>query len=733
MKKLLLLILFSVTLFLSAKTTNSGKAILLKKIPPSLIKIDGVIDEAWNGADSAQIEFQMQPFFGKVPARKTVAKVVTDDEALYCLIKSYDDIKDIQKNTGLFDQAEGDVVSIMIDTFNDKKTAYRFAVNAAGVKNDSRLLDDARNRDQNWDGIWFADSKIYDWGFATEIKIPYKSIKYDNRLTTWGIDFDRWNPKRSEDLYWCEYEENEGMRVSKFGNLLFDNFNPSSEGLNLEIYPVGITKAVYKEDNSYDLSADAGIDVFFNPSPKLTYQLTANPDFAQIEADPYDFNISRYESYFNERRPFFTEGNEIFMASGKQRSSGFYRPLELFYSRRIGEKLPDGKEVPLIFGTKAFGRIGNWEYGGFLATTAETDYMEEDDDENLVNKTEPRAYFSSARLRRNILGNSTIGFLFVGKHTADHNYGVFDIDGAFRGSSWQLSYQIARSFQDSEGDFAGSAGYMFSGDKWINFIRGRYIGKEFDIDQVGYVPWIGTGSITHIAGPRWYFNKGAISQILIYGGYSGEYNYEDEYLDKSLVLGFNMQLRSNWGYEINLSAGKSKDEDVKYNSYEATLSSWFHVSPVWEGNLWAGYSKTYNFSREFLAYYSWVGGQINWRAAKILQLGTSADVWVEGNPEGGVEDVTYNARPYFSLTPINNLNLNLYVDNVFTKSADRFDRVILGFLLSYNFAPKSWIYFAINEVRERTEYLDQYRMERPMRMQTTDRAGALKIKYLYYF
>jgi hypothetical protein len=166
--------------------------------------------------------------------------------------------------------------------------------------------------------------KIYDWGYVVEMKIPYKSIQYDEKLTDWGLDFDRWIPENSEDLYWCRYEQNEGMRVSKFGQLVFSDFRPNVQGLNLEFYPVGLSKATYLQNGKYKFDADAGIDIFYNPSQKLTYQLTANPDFAQIEADPYTFNISRYESYLSERRPFFTQGNEIFMPSGKEQNTGFY-------------------------------------------------------------------------------------------------------------------------------------------------------------------------------------------------------------------------------------------------------------------------------------------------------------------------------------------------------------------------------------------------------------------------
>jgi hypothetical protein len=399
----------------------------------------------------------------------------------------------------------------MIDTFNDQRTAYKFAVTATGVRADCRLLDDARNRDYNWDGIWFSDAKIYDWGFVVEMKIPYRSIKYDGNLNYWGLDFDRWRPLNSEDLYWCSYEQNEGQRISKFGKLEFKDFHPSAHGLNLEIYPVGIGKATYNGNGKYDFDPDAGIDIFYNPSPQLTFQLTGNPDFAQIEADPYDFNISRYESYFSERRPFFIEGSEIFTPAGKQRNTGFYSPMELFYSRRIGKKLPDGTEVPLSFGTKAFGKLGDWEYGGFVARTEETNYMDD-----TTQSVEPRAYFASARLKKQIMGNSSIGVLYVGKYTEGNTYGVLDIDGAFRESGWQLAYQFARSFKNNEGGYAASAGFTRFGNDWVTFARVRHVGKNFDIDQIGYVPWKGTTEFASLTGPIWFPETGFIRQILIY-------------------------------------------------------------------------------------------------------------------------------------------------------------------------------------------------------------------------
>jgi len=291
---------------------NDQKVVPLKKIDTP-IKLDGIIDQEWDSALEINGFFQFAPYYGKDPSKQTYAKILTTETALYCLIVCFDDIENIQQNTGKLDDGGGDIVSLMLDTFGDKRTAYKFAVSASGVRADCRLLDDARNRDYNWDGIWFSDSKVYDWGYVVEIEIPYKSIQYHDNLDYWGLDIDRWIPQNSEDQYWCSYEQNEGQRVSKFGKLVFEDFKPSIKGLNLEIYPTAFGKLTYIGDKKYKLDPNAGLDIFYNPSPQLTLQATANPDFAQIEADPYDFNISRYESFFSERRPFFIQGNEIFM------------------------------------------------------------------------------------------------------------------------------------------------------------------------------------------------------------------------------------------------------------------------------------------------------------------------------------------------------------------------------------------------------------------------------------
>jgi hypothetical protein len=717
----------TLALFLAAASAQQTERVLVLKESPTALTVDGVIEPAWSVADSATGFFQLTPYFAQPPKYSTVAKLLTTPEALHCLMICQQPPGEIEAQTGVLDQFSGDVVSLMIDTFGDKQTAYKFAVSSSGVRSDARMLDDARNRDYSWDGVWFAASKLYEWGFVVEMKIPYRTIRYDGTLKEWGLDFDRWIPATREDLYWCSCAQNEGQRISRFGRLILNGARPTVHGLNLEVYPVGIAKATYLQDGKYRVEPEAGIDLFYNPSEKLTFQLTGNPDFAQIEADPYEFNISRYETYFDERRPFFTEGNEIFMASGRQRNTGFYRPMELFYSRRIGRALSDGTLVPLVVGTKASGRAGDWQYGGFYALTGEEEYMDDG-----AAQREEQAHFVAARLKRQILENSSVGVLFVGKAVPGNLAGVLDLDGAFRTSTLQISYQIARSIDNGQGDFALSAGLTSFGPHWWNAARIRAIGKEFDVDAVGFVPWRGTAQLTALTGPAWYFDDGAVRQCALYFGLSLNYEDADLYTDRVGVLGFNINFRSDWGMEVSLEAGRSRDLAKEYPGWEVDYSWWYNTSPRWSGNIWGSVGKMYNFSRDYLAHFGYCEGEFSWKPASVLGVGTSVGVFVEGNPEGSVEEITYNARPYVSLTPVNDLNIRFYVDNIYLGSSERLEHLLYGLLVSYNFLPKSWVYLALNEMQERRDILGPMGTVTARPLETASRAGVVKIKYLYY-
>lgn len=690
------------------------------------IRLDGVIDPAWATADSITDFVQQSPYHHQPPSRRTVAKVLTTGEELYCLMVCADRPGGVEARTGKLDETGGDVVSIMLDTFGDRQSAYKFAVSAGGARADCRLLDDARNRDYSWDGVWWAATRVTDDGFVVEMRIPYRTVQYDEELSAWGLDFDRWKPSDGEDLYWCAYEQNEGQRISRFGRLELGDFRPAVRGLGLEVYPVGLVAAQHLASDRRGLDPDGGLDLFYNPSQRLTLQLTANPDFAQIEADPFEFNVTRYESYYTERRPFFTQGSEIFIASGKERNSGFYSPLELFYPRRIGRKLPDGGEVPLYLGTRAFGRSGGWEYGGFVAGTGQAEYLAE-----AAPVEVSEALYAAGRVKRQVLGNSSVGILGVGRRSADGDNAVVDLDGALRGSDWQLAYQLARSYRESAGsDHAASAGFRLTRPRYMLAAKGRTIGRRFDVGEIGFVPWQGLSDLVVFGGPRWYLPEGRLQSLYI--GVGGTLTHErvDRYTDRSLALTVNAELRPMWGAELDLSHGRSRDAGTTYTATQASASAYV-ISRSWWVNAWGGVSQTYNFGRMYRGLYSWAGGEGQWQAADVLGLGSSLDVFVENDPDGRVEEVTWNARPFARLTPVNDVSLHLYLDGLRRRSTGDVERLLGGLLFSWQFQPKSWIYLAINEVQERDAPGSATPLARRS-LEVRDRAAVLKAKVLYY-
>jgi hypothetical protein len=158
------------------------------------------------------------------------------------------------------------------------------------------------------------------------------------------------------------------------------------------------------------------------------------------------------------------------------------------------------------------------------------------------------------------------------------------------------------------------------------------------------------------------------------------------------------------------------------------MSSWFNLSPSWNASLYLEYERGYNFSREYQAPVLFSNAEGRWTPLGILEVGALVGAYVEYTPDGPVEEITLNARPYLSLTPVNDLNIRIYVDNLWLRSTSHLEHVLGGLLVSYNFLPKSWIYLAINESQQRGSSDGTL----PATMQVEARAAAFKIRYLFY-
>jgi len=333
-----------IILLFSIKSTAQIKSYTSERISNSEIKVDGKFNEsAWDLVNWAGEFSQYEPNEGDDPSQNTEFKIVYDENNLYIAIKAFDSEPDkIEKRLSRRDSWDGDLVVVQIDSYFDKKTAFLFSVNAAGVRNDGVVSNDnMHDEDDTWDPIWLAKTELTDFGWAAEIKIPLSQLRFGKKENqVWGLEVGRYIFRNSEWSVWQPIPKENSGWVSRFGEL--NGLKDLTPKRQFEIAPYVSTKLnLYEadEENPYadgkDVFFNAGVDGKIGLTNDLTLDFAVNPDFGQVEADPSEVNLSAFESFFAEKRPFFVEGSNItdyqITPGGSPWSSD-----NLFYSRRIG-------------------------------------------------------------------------------------------------------------------------------------------------------------------------------------------------------------------------------------------------------------------------------------------------------------------------------------------------------------------------------------------------------------
>lgn len=315
-----------------------------------IIFLDGLLDESiWNEAPIATGFTQRVPVDGGKPSQNTEARILYTDTYIYVGIMAFDTAPDSAVSS-LFrrDGSEtSDWVYVSFDSYNDKRTAFTFAVNPRGVQKDILYYDDT-GEDVLWDAVWEAEAHLLSNGWSVEMKIPLSQLRFSSKddVQSWGINFQRRIPRHNEFNYWAPTSQTQSGVVSSFGRL--DGITNLKEPRRLEISPYVSSKLTrepesdpndpYYENNAVEFGL--GGDVKYGLTSDLTLTATLNPDFGQVEADPATINLSQFEVFFSERRPFFLEGNDIFRFGGTRTYNSFGNP-NTFYSRRIGRS-PQG-------------------------------------------------------------------------------------------------------------------------------------------------------------------------------------------------------------------------------------------------------------------------------------------------------------------------------------------------------------------------------------------------------
>lgn len=363
----LVLMLFALSLMAQGRIEQKTLEAIESK---GKINIDGQLTEgAWVMAKSAKNFINFQPVPGEIPPEVTEVKVLYDDQALYIGAYLFDqNIGGLLREFSLRDDenANTDQFSVIIDTYQGQQNALVFAVMATGVQYDAQIFNASEDEDANWDGVWESDVYVDDNGWYVEMKIPYSALRFPKKdIQTWNINFIREIRRHRIECAWNPYTPNKGVVLQQMGVL--EGVSDISPPTRLSFTPY-VANVLENQTNSRNGSSSTwtnqiggGLDVKYGINQAFTLDMTLVPDFSEVQSDDAVLNLGPFEVAFDENRPFFTEGTELFNKN------------DLFYSRRIGgrplyfsqvrESLEDGESLvenprlaQLINATKVSGR-----------------------------------------------------------------------------------------------------------------------------------------------------------------------------------------------------------------------------------------------------------------------------------------------------------------------------------------------------------------------------------------
>ncbi|MEI6666514.1 MAG: DUF5916 domain-containing protein [Acidobacteriota bacterium] len=412
----------------------------------SRIVIDGRLDEAdWQRAEPAAGFTQRNPDEGKPATERTEVRVLYDADAIYFGARMFDREagKIARRLTRRDEDSSGiaDTLIIGLDPHHDHVTGARFAVSAAGSLRDGTLLNDSSD-DNSWDGVWEAAVAIDDLGWTAEIRIPFSQLRFPAAdRQTWGLNVVRSITRTNEEDWWAPTPKKDSAIVSRFGHL--EGLDGIRGRRHLDLLPYATAKgernstvdAANPFTSGHTVTPHVGVDAKWGVSSNVTVDATVNPDFGQVEVDPAVVNLSAFETFYDEKRPFFIEGSDVFNRFGRNGASGFMgfnrsNPT-LFYSRRIGRAPQDSASGDFVDAPTATTILGaakitgkttsGWTFNLTEALTAAEWADVADGAARSRVEIEPATNYLAARVYRDIGTRAGIGMLatLVNRDTPD--------------------------------------------------------------------------------------------------------------------------------------------------------------------------------------------------------------------------------------------------------------------------------------------------------------------------
>ncbi len=498
----------------AASATPSPKSITAIRVNTPPVFDGRLTDTLWRHAKPVRDFIQFDPQEGAAPTETTLVYVAYDDRALYIGVWCDDSHPSgiVGQLTRRDRSTEADRFTIMIDSYEDHQTGFVFSTNVSGVQSDGILSQDGNVYDLTWDAVWRVAVARSRRGWTAEFEIPFNALRFatsPNGAYHWGINFRRYISRKKETDEWVMVPRTERLQIEKWGHLL--GLRQITPPLHLEIQPyVSGTAILESAGNSSGTPATnqarVGGDIKYGIARNFTFDATIHPDFGQVEVDQAVLNLTVFEPYFPEKRPFFVEGAQMFAFGTSVDNTS----MPLFFSRRIG-RTPSGSygvyapsggtvlENPQLTSILGAGKLTGRTASGFsiatlaAATERQTATVSDSAGMKTTLETEPKSLYGVLRVRQDL--NSTSWFGLMG--TAAGHHGTMPAISA--GADWNLRFDdggmtfdgyLSGARTSGLTDRDGTAGRLLlsriSATHWFYVVSADFASSHYNPNDLGY-------------------------------------------------------------------------------------------------------------------------------------------------------------------------------------------------------------------------------------------------------
>ncbi len=545
------LAILSLGLIFTLQLTAQNKIFKAVKTTDS-ITLDGYLTETvWQSVIPTTDFLQQEPIPGNTPSLRTEARILYDNENIYVGVMCYDDepekiIAREMKWDGFI--SADDNIKIILDTFDDNRSAYWFGTNPLDAKDDALLTGFEMNSfNEDWNGVWDVECKILENGWSAEFVFPFSTFKfYDKEKQNWGFNILRAIRRKNEEVLWTSIGQNLGlMQISSAGDLV--GIENIKRGNPVYLKPYFTAGAQFINGES-KYKHEPGLDLKYGVTETLSLDATFNTDFAQVESDRAKINLTRFPLFFPEKREFFLEGKKTFDFNLGGNNT-------LFYSRRIG--ISNGSEIPILAGVKLVGRVSDFEIGAIDMQTA-------------GKGNEPTTNYGTARVKYDLFNSSYVGVLATNKVSEKGSSSSFggDVNFSFNdflGDKNLVVYSALAKTNESGGSnnsWAGNFFIDFPNDFVDTYLGYRFIQDGFN-PTMGFVSRKGFKQLVYNLSVSPRINAGGIKRLDFVPVESSFYYNNNNELESASLLFSPLEIVFESGDEIGFGIGRTFDRPTE--------------------------------------------------------------------------------------------------------------------------------------------------------------------------